>query len=162
MKGGVQCTQHALNGMVRKCRTEGCGKRSSFRVASTKTVEYCKQYPPDGLVNVKNRFCKTEGCGKYAAFGVAGTKTAKYCRQHALGGKCAELKAAASMRRSEWQIRKRGSTANSTHRMGWSTSKGECAEPKPVASLRGSEWQVRKRRSTVNSTERMGWSTSRT
>ena len=68
----------------RKCITEGCGKQLSFGVAGTKTVEYCAQHAPYGMVNVRKRKCITEGCRKQPSFGVAGTR--KYCSQHAPGG----------------------------------------------------------------------------
>ena len=63
----------------RRCKTEGCDKRSSFGVAGTKTAEYCAQHAPDGMVDVKSRKCSTEGCGKKPSYGVAGTKRAQYC-----------------------------------------------------------------------------------
>ena len=110
--------------MSRKCKTEDCGKHPSFGVAGTKTVEYCAQHAPEGMVNVMNRKCKTEGCGKVPYFGVAGTKTGEYCAQHAPEGminvkiRSAKPKAAASDRRAELQVRKRGSTVHSTHHRG--------------------------------------------
>ena len=90
-KTAEYCTQHALGEMVvdvcsRKCRTEGCGKRSSFGVGGTKTGEYCAQHALEGMVNVKNKKCRTKGCGKQSSFGVAGTKTGEYCAQHAPEG----------------------------------------------------------------------------
>ncbi|CAM9899514.1 unnamed protein product, partial [Ascophyllum nodosum] len=57
----------------------------------------------------------------------------------------AQRKAAAGSRRSEWQVRKRRSTAHSTHRTGWSTSGLGSAQRKAAARPRRSEWQVRKR-----------------
>ena len=75
-----------VNVCSRKCRTEGCGKRSSYGVAGTKTAEYCAQHAPDGMVDVSSRKCKTEGCGKQPSFGAAGTKTREYCSQHAPDG----------------------------------------------------------------------------
>ena len=86
-----------------------------------KTAEYCTQHAPDGMVNVKKIICCSEDCDKSAAFGVEGTKIAEYCRQHALSGmvnvmkKNVVLKAAARLRRSEWEVRKRRSIADSTH-----------------------------------------------
>ncbi|CAN0383960.1 unnamed protein product [Ascophyllum nodosum] len=68
------------------CHTDGCGKYALFAVAGTKTVEYCTQHAPDGMVNVRSRMCSTEGCGKRAYFGVAGTKRPEYCIQHAPDG----------------------------------------------------------------------------
>ena len=45
-----------MDGMVdvrsRKCRIEGCDKQSSLGVAGTKTMEYCAQHAPGGMVNV--------------------------------------------------------------------------------------------------------------
>ena len=38
------------------CKTEGCGKKPSYGVAGTKTVEYCAQHAPDGMVNVKSMY----------------------------------------------------------------------------------------------------------
>ena len=101
------CAQHALGGLVdvcsRKCRTGGCGKRSSFGVEDTKTVEYCAKDAPEGMVNVKNRKCRAEGCGKLPYFGIAGTKTGEYCAAHRRGWstskvESAEPKAAVMMR----------------------------------------------------------------
>ncbi|CAN0097843.1 unnamed protein product [Ascophyllum nodosum] len=70
----------------KKCRTKDCGKHPSFGVAGTKTMEYCAQHAPDGMVNVKNKKCKTKGCRRGPSFGVAGTKTVEYCAQHASDG----------------------------------------------------------------------------
>ena len=68
MRETEYCVQHALEGMVdvksKKCRTEGCGKKPSYRVSGTKTAEYCVQHAPDGMVNVYSKKCGTEGCGK--------------------------------------------------------------------------------------------------
>ena len=75
-----------VNVYNRICRTEGCRKQPSFGVAGTKTVEYCEQHAPEGMVDIKSRKCRTEGCDKRAYFGVAGTKTAEYCVQHAPNG----------------------------------------------------------------------------
>ena len=70
----------------RKCRTDGCGKGPLFGVAGTKTLQYCAQYAPDGIVNTDSRKCKTGGWGKGPSYGVAGTKTTEYCAQHAPDG----------------------------------------------------------------------------
>ena len=73
------------------------------------------------MVNVKKIICCSEGCDNGAAFGVEGTKTAEYCIQHALDGtvnvkkKNVVSRVAARLRRSEWQVRKRRSAADSTH-----------------------------------------------
>ena len=75
-----------VNVCSKKSRTEGCGKRSLFRVPGTKTVKYCAQHAPDGMVDICSRKCRTEGCGKISSFGVAGTKTAEYCARHAPDG----------------------------------------------------------------------------
>ena len=61
------------------------GKRGP--VKGTKTVEYCAQHAPDGMVDVKKRRkYRTEGCGKEPSYGVAGTKFAEYFVQHAQDG----------------------------------------------------------------------------
>ena len=82
--------QHASDGMVdvfsRKCRAEGCGKRSSCGVAGMKIAGYCAQHAQDGMVDVKSRKCRTEGCRKHSSYGVAGTKITEYCAQHAPDG----------------------------------------------------------------------------
>ena len=70
----------------RKCRTEGCGKKTWLGVAGTKTAEYCAQHAPEGMVDIYGRKCRTEGCGNKPSFGVAGTKTGEYCAQHAPDG----------------------------------------------------------------------------
>ena len=36
--------KHASDVCSKKCRTGGCGKKPSFRVAATKTAEYCAQH----------------------------------------------------------------------------------------------------------------------
>ena len=50
---------HALDGMVgvhsEKCTIESCDKTPSFGVVGTKTVEYCTQHAPDGMIDVKGR-----------------------------------------------------------------------------------------------------------
>ena len=68
-----------LNVKNRKCRTEGCGKLPSFGAAGTKTVEYCAQHAPEGMVDVRSKKCRTEGCGKLPSFAVTGTRTGEYC-----------------------------------------------------------------------------------
>ena len=75
-----------VNVRSRRCRTESCCKNPSFRVAGTKTAEFCAQHALEGMVNVKSKKCRIEGCGKQPSFRVAGTKIAKYCAQHALVG----------------------------------------------------------------------------
>ena len=70
----------------KKCRTEGCGKRAFFGVADSKTMEYCAQHAPSGMINVRSRKCRSEGCGKQPSFGVAGSKTSECCAQHAPEG----------------------------------------------------------------------------
>ena len=57
-----------------------------LRVAGTKTVEYCAQHAPDGMVNVSREKCRTEGCGKRPSHGVSGAKTVEYCEQHVPDG----------------------------------------------------------------------------
>ena len=57
-----------------------------LRVAGTKTVEYCAQHAPDGMVNVSREKCRTQGCGKRPSHGVSGAKTVEYCAQHAPDG----------------------------------------------------------------------------
>ena len=129
------------------CRTEGCGKQSSFGVAGTNTREYCAQHAPVGMVNVTSKKCRTEGCGKLPSFGVAGTKIREYYIVHSTHwrglstsrAKSAEPKAVASFHLSELQVQKRGSTVHNTHRRGWSTSRAKSAEPKAAASFHLSE-----------------------
>ncbi|CAM9266697.1 unnamed protein product [Ascophyllum nodosum] len=99
----------------RECRIKGCGKGPSFGVAGTRTVEYCAQHAPDGMVIVcstkqrgtegcgkwsssgvagssltdyvmGSKKCRTQGCVMRPSFGVAGTRTAEYCAQHAPNG----------------------------------------------------------------------------
>ena len=45
---------------------------------STKTVEYCAQHAPEGMVDVCSKKCRTKGCAKGPSYGVAGTKTVEY------------------------------------------------------------------------------------
>ena len=70
----------------RKCKTDGCGKRSLFGVVGTKTTEYCAQHALDGMAKVSSRECRIEGCGKQPSYGVTGTKTGDYCARHTLDG----------------------------------------------------------------------------
>ena len=70
----------------KRCRTEGCGKQPSFGVTGTKTVEYCAQHAPDGMIDIRSRKCRAESCGKKPSFGVTGTKRAEYCARHAPDG----------------------------------------------------------------------------
>ena len=91
----------------RKCRTEGCEKGSSFRVAGTETAEYRAQHSPDGMVNAKSRKCRTEGCGKGPPFGVAGTKTAEDCAQHSPDGivnVCRKMSRTESCKRASFEM----------------------------------------------------------
>ena len=48
----------------RKCGTEGFGKQPSFVVAGMKTVKYCAQHAPDGMVDVISRTCKTKAAAR--------------------------------------------------------------------------------------------------
>ena len=65
------------------CRTEGCGKQSTYGVAGPKTGDYCTQHAPNGIVDVKSRKCKTRGCGRKPSFGVGNTRTTEFCAQQA-------------------------------------------------------------------------------
>ena len=147
------CSQHAPDGMVnidsRKCKTEGCGKQSSYGVAGTKTAEFCAQHAvdytqhsPDGMVDVYNRKCRTKGWGKGPSYGIAGTKTMEYCAQHALDRMvdvcdkkcrtegCGKVPSYGVAGTKLW------STVHRTHWTGWSTSITGSAEPKAAASSR--------------------------
>ena len=59
----------------KKCRTEGCGKGAFFGVADSKTMEYCAQHAPGGMINVRSRKCRSSTSG-------AGTKIRENCAQH--------------------------------------------------------------------------------
>ena len=80
--------RHAPEGMVdvmsSKWRAESCSKKVLFGVTGKKSVEYCAQHAPDGMVVVmsRNQF-RIEGSGKQPSFKDAGTKTMEYCSQHA-------------------------------------------------------------------------------
>ena len=81
-------------------------------------MEYCAQYAPDRMVDVKPRKRKAEGWGKRPSFGVAGTTTVEYCAQYAPDG-IVDVKPRNP--RSQSQVRQQWSTPHSTLRTGWST-----------------------------------------